>query len=1200
MTPEQQKAEADRLFNQGIEEYDHGQYRQGLQSWQQALTIYQEIGDRQGEGNALNRLGIAYDNLGQYQKALQFWQQSLTISGEIKDRSLEAKALNNLGLAYYKLGEYRQALQFWQQSLIISGEIKDCSLEVKALNNLSLAYYNLGEYQQAIEFNQQALTIYRKIGDHQGEGNPLIGLGNAYYSLGQYQPAIDYYQQALTILREIGDRQGEGNALNRLGSAYNFLGQYQPAIDYDQQALTILREIGDRRGEALNLGNLGNVYDDLGQYQQAIDYYQQALTISQEIRDRQGEGNALGSLGVAYNKLGQYQQAIDYSQQALTIFREIGERGGEGNTLNDLGNGYYSLGQYQQAIDYHQQALTIFREIGEGGGEGYTLVNLGNTYHSLGQYQQAIDYHQQALTISQEIGDRQGEGYALANLGNVYDDLGQYQQAIDYHQQYLTMAREIGGDRRGEFHSLNGLASTYKNLQQIPQALETWQSALALSSPLKFPVQYLLIGRNLGNTAFEVENWQRAITGYEAALDALEELCHRDRSDANKQQRRRENVRVYERLVQAYLHQKQIDQALVTLERGKSRSLIELLVNRDLLPKNTPPEICQRLEQLRRELSANQRFIESLGGDIPTAGIDPDSPQSRSAGAVNLPIDSINQIRETLVQQKQELNQVLEQIKTFDSTFEYTQRVQRINLSEIPSLLPEKTALVEWFIASEGIYAFIVWADSPCHVERNAEERNISEILRCAQNDSESNDSESVVEGENLVNGFSMDYWQSKPEAVTAVVELRDRYLETYNSKTDIWENQLEPFLEELAKILNINHILSKIPPTCQRLILVPYRELHLFPLHALPVAKDNEKTVCLFDQFSQGVQYLPSLQMGLMSLENIALREENPDYAVNNIQLFAIQNPTKDLDFAELEVDVIASKFTANNILSREQATKIALTQPPNSDLFRDANYLHFACHGSFNFESPLLSHLILAGAVVDPPQPPLGKVGSEELSDLPLGKGGSNLPHLDKGGTEGGSNLRLDKRGTEGGSNLPHLSKGGTEGGSEVQETKRYLPWRKGKQVDTEQCYTLREIFSLYFPKGELVILSACETGLTQFDQTLEEYISLPSGFLFAGVKNVICSLWRVSDLATAILMIKFYELFPSEKSVSLALNQAQSWLRTVDKENLLKWLYELQLKPESKQKLRQQLNLGLYSSTYQPFKEAYYWAGFCAIGK
>ena len=60
MTPEQKQAEADRLFNQGLEEFYRSQYRQGLQSWQQALTIYREIGDRQGEGTALGNLGNAY------------------------------------------------------------------------------------------------------------------------------------------------------------------------------------------------------------------------------------------------------------------------------------------------------------------------------------------------------------------------------------------------------------------------------------------------------------------------------------------------------------------------------------------------------------------------------------------------------------------------------------------------------------------------------------------------------------------------------------------------------------------------------------------------------------------------------------------------------------------------------------------------------------------------------------------------------------------------------------------------------------------------------------------------------------------------------------------------------------------------------------------------------------------------------------
>ena len=96
MNPEQKQAEADRLFDQGIEEFYRSQYRQGLQSWQQALTIYHEIGDRQGEGNALNRLGNAYDSLGQYQQAIDYHQQRLTIAREIGNRGGEFSGLNSL------------------------------------------------------------------------------------------------------------------------------------------------------------------------------------------------------------------------------------------------------------------------------------------------------------------------------------------------------------------------------------------------------------------------------------------------------------------------------------------------------------------------------------------------------------------------------------------------------------------------------------------------------------------------------------------------------------------------------------------------------------------------------------------------------------------------------------------------------------------------------------------------------------------------------------------------------------------------------------------------------------------------------------------------------------------------------------------------------------------------------------------------
>ncbi|MEG4091796.1 MULTISPECIES: hypothetical protein [unclassified Microcoleus] len=69
-TQAQRKAEADRLLDQGRQQYQISQFQAALQSWQQALIIYREIKDRQSEGKALGNLGVAYDSLDDYAKAL--------------------------------------------------------------------------------------------------------------------------------------------------------------------------------------------------------------------------------------------------------------------------------------------------------------------------------------------------------------------------------------------------------------------------------------------------------------------------------------------------------------------------------------------------------------------------------------------------------------------------------------------------------------------------------------------------------------------------------------------------------------------------------------------------------------------------------------------------------------------------------------------------------------------------------------------------------------------------------------------------------------------------------------------------------------------------------------------------------------------------------------------------------------------------
>ncbi len=76
----------------------------------------------------------------------------------------------------------------------------------------------------------------------------------------------------------------------------------------------------------------------------------------------------------------------------------------------------------------------------------------------------------------------------------------------------------------------------------------------------------------------------------------------------------------------------------------------------------------------------------------------------------------------------------------------------------------------------------------------------------------------------------------------------------------------------------------------------------------------------------------------------------------------------------------------------------------------------------------------------------------------------------------------------------------------------------------------------------KAELAVLSACETGLNKIFAG-DEILGLARGFLSAGVKSLILSLWTVSDGATAELMKDFYGNLQRGASVSASLRAAQN---------------------------------------------------------
>jgi CHAT domain-containing protein len=83
--------------------------------------------------------------------------------------------------------------------------------------------------------------------------------------------------------------------------------------------------------------------------------------------------------------------------------------------------------------------------------------------------------------------------------------------------------------------------------------------------------------------------------------------------------------------------------------------------------------------------------------------------------------------------------------------------------------------------------------------------------------------------------------------------------------------------------------------------------------------------------------------------------------------------------------------------------------------------------------------------------------------------------------------------------------------------------------------------EIFERMRIDADLVVLSACETGLGK-EMGGEGLVGLTRAFQYAGARSVLASLWSVADETTAALMTRFYSYLKAGRSKDAALRQAQ----------------------------------------------------------
>ena len=290
----------------------------------QALELFRDLGDRVGQGDAINSLGHMHRRTGDYPASVTCHQQALDLFRDLNHRRGQAEALFGLSQAYWATVGYPPARACAEQALELFRDLGHRHGQADALNELGFIQQLTGDYPAAATSQQQALELYRDLGDRFGHAGALIQIGALQRLTGDYPAAAVSLQQALEQFRDLGHRAPQGLALNELGLIQQLTGDYPAAAASHQEALRLFRDDGHRRGQAEALNNLGELSSRTADTRQARDHHDHALAIAAEIGTPLQEARALEGIGRSHLQDGNPGQATAPLRHALAIYQRIG------------------------------------------------------------------------------------------------------------------------------------------------------------------------------------------------------------------------------------------------------------------------------------------------------------------------------------------------------------------------------------------------------------------------------------------------------------------------------------------------------------------------------------------------------------------------------------------------------------------------------------------------------------------------------------------------------------------------------------------------------------------------------------------------------------------------------------------------------------------------------------------------------------
>jgi DNA-binding SARP family transcriptional activator/tetratricopeptide (TPR) repeat protein len=288
------------------------------------LAATRRAGNRRGQAQVLRSLGESYLHRGDLHRARASFQDCLTLFEDLGDRHGQAYARLGLGFVAVYRGYHAEAVTCFDHCLALFEDLGDQHGEAVTLDGLAELRRAQGRLDEATACLDRSMAAFRDLADRHSQAATLRRRGDVLCAQGRLDEATACLDRSMAAFRDLGDRRWEAIALHSLAEVHRAHGHLDDAIGCLDRSMAAFRDLGDRRWEAIALHSLAEVHRAHGHLDDAIACLDTSIPIFRALGLRPREASALDSLGHVLAARGDRVAAQHTWHAAQAIFLELG------------------------------------------------------------------------------------------------------------------------------------------------------------------------------------------------------------------------------------------------------------------------------------------------------------------------------------------------------------------------------------------------------------------------------------------------------------------------------------------------------------------------------------------------------------------------------------------------------------------------------------------------------------------------------------------------------------------------------------------------------------------------------------------------------------------------------------------------------------------------------------------------------------